>query len=300
MKKVIIFCFTILMVLGIWYLFIKEYDYQITFTAKGTPGSIYHQIVGWESWGKDVKAKNITTVDTVLYREIKQKVNLPDTILNLKWDITSVNDSISKIKVGVFLENQSLMNRLSILTGETIFTRSLKKEFKIFGKGLNNFAKTFRIKIEGASEIPVLEYLYISSNANRSGKAGMMLRTNADIFPKIKENNLKINGLPFVKVKEWNEINDKIQFDFGFPIKYKDSLPVSSIIKYAKVASQKAIKATFYGNYRHSDQAWFAIMEYAKRRNILIEKKPLEIFYNNPMQEGDASKWKAEIFMPLK
>ena len=300
MKRIIAFLLIIVSVVIIWYLFIKKYDYQVSFLVKGAPGSIYHQVIGWESWGEDLKTKNVTTLDTLLFKKIRQKVSLKDTVLNLDWNIVSVNDSISKIKVGVLSGNHSLMNRLGLLTGETIFTKSLKREFKRFGKGVNDFSKTFRIHIEGESDLPALEYLYVSSASNRSNKAGMMMQTNSDLFPKIKENNLELNGSPFVKVKKWNEINDKIQFDFGFPIKYKDSLPISSIIKHNKISTQKAIKATFYGNYRHSDQAWFALMEYAKRRSILIDKKPLEIFYNNPMQDGDASKWKAEIFMPLK
>jgi len=48
------------------------------------------------------------------------------------------------------------------------------------------------------------------------------------------------------------------------------------------------------------DQAWFALMNYAKRRNISVEKKPLEIFYNDPMHDGNASQWKAEVFLPMK
>ncbi|GAA0711468.1 hypothetical protein GCM10009430_00970 [Aquimarina litoralis] len=300
MKKIVAFFLLILSAIAIWYLFIKKYDYQVTFTAKGAPGSIYHQIIGWDSWGKDVKIKNIYTIDTILFKEVKQKVKLKDTVLNLDWSIVSVNDSISKIKIGVFSGDHSLMNRLMILTGQTPFTKSLKTKFQRFGKGLNSFAKTFRIKIEGDSELPSLEYLYVSSEANRSGKAGMMLQLNSDFFPKIKRNNVELNGAPFVKIKDWDMVGDKIQFDFGFPIKPTDSLATNSSIKYSKSFSKLALKAIFYGNYRHSDQAWFALIEYARRRNIPIEKKPLEIFYNNPMQDGDASKWKAEIFVPLQ
>ncbi|MBW1295460.1 GyrI-like domain-containing protein [Aquimarina litoralis] len=300
MKKAIIFFLAILVALGVWYFFIKKYDYQVTFMSKGAPGSVYHQIIGWESWGKDVRTKNITTIDTTLYKEVSQKVSLQDTILNLDWSITSVNDSISKIKVGVHSGSHSLMNRLRILTGETTFTRSLKQEFQKFGKGLNYFARTFKIRIEGESEIPALEYLYVSSTSNRTNKAGMMMQANSDFFPKMMRNNVEVNGAPFVKIKEWNKVDDKIQFEFGFPVKHTGSLPIDATTKYHKTVPKKAIKAVFYGNYRNSDQAWFALLEYAKRRDILIKNKPLEIFYNNPMQDGNAATWKAEVFMPLK
>ncbi|MFD2563044.1 GyrI-like domain-containing protein [Aquimarina rubra] len=300
MKRIVVLILVILSGLSIWYLFIKKYDYQVSFTAKGSRGSVYHQIVGWESWGKDPKVKNITTMDTTLFEGVVQQVKLSDTILDLEWTLESVNDSITKIKVGAISGKHAIANRLRILAGESPFTRSLKNELKGFGKGVNKFAGNFRILIEGESEIPAVEYLYVSSTSNRLSKAAMMMQTNTDLYPKIIENQVKVNGAPFVKIKEWNTVDDTIKFDFGFPIKHMDSLPINSLIRYDKSPAKKALKATFYGNYRNSDQAWFALIQYAEERNILIEKKPLEIFYNNPMQDGNASQWKAEIFMPLK
>ncbi|WP_299260395.1 hypothetical protein [uncultured Aquimarina sp.] len=300
MKKAGIIMLTIFLGAVIWYLFIKQYDYQVSFKAKGSPGGIYHQILSWESWGGDPQIKNINTVDTILFKQVTQRVILKDTILNLEWNLESVNDSITQIKVGIKSKEHSIVNRLGILTGETNFSKSLKKELKDFGKGVNNFAKNFRVEIEGVSAIPSLEYLYISSESSRSEKAGTMLRVNADLYPKILENKVEQNGYPFVKIKEWDSVTDVIKFSFGFPIIYMDSLPVNSIIKYDKLIPEKALKATFYGNYRNSDQAWFALVNYAKRRDILIKKTPLEIFYNNPMQDGNSSKWKAEIFLPIR
>ncbi|WP_378178836.1 GyrI-like domain-containing protein [Aquimarina sp. SS2-1] len=300
MKKIVVFILVILSGLSIWYLFIKKFDYQVTFTAKGSKGSIYHQIIAWESWGKNSKAKNITTIDTTLFKTVTQQVKLKDTILNLKWTLESVNDSVTKIRVDAFSGKHSMANRLKILTGDSDFTKSLKHKLKNFGKGVNNFARNFRIIIDGESEIPALAYLYVSSTSNRSAKAAMMMQTNTDLYPSILENEVKVDGAPFVRIKEWNIVDDTIQFEFGFPIKYNDSLPINSLIKYDKFPVRKALKATFYGNYRYSDQAWFALMEYAEEKNMEIDKKPFEIFYNNPMQDGNPSQWKAEVYMPLR
>ncbi|MHA7056373.1 GyrI-like domain-containing protein [Aquimarina sp. M1] len=300
MKRIIILILILVSGLSIWYFYIRKYDYQVTFTSKGSRGSVYHQVLGWESWGENPKVKNITTMDTILFESVKQQVKLNDTILDLEWRLESINDSVTKVKVGVTSGKHAMANRLGILTGETPFTRSLKKELKDFGKGVNNFAKNFSIQIEGIAEIPPLEYLYVTSASKSYRKAATMMQTNTQLYPKILENGAEVDGPPFVKIKEWNIVDDNIKFDFGFPIRYNDSLPINAKIKYDKLPKQKALKAIFYGNYRYSHQAWFALMEYAEKRNIPVEKNPLEIFYNNPMQEGNASQWKAEIFMPLK
>ena len=62
----------------------------------------------------------------------------------------------------------------------------------------------------------------------------------------------------------------------------------------------KAIKATYNGNYITSDRAWYALLDYAEKNDILIDKKPLEVFYSNPNFGGDELLWEAEIFMPIK
>jgi len=152
-----------------------------------------------------------------------------------------VNDSVTKIKVGITSGEHAITNRLGILTGETSFSKSLKKKFTSFGKGANDFSKTFKIKFEGASEIPPLEYLYVSLNSSRIGKAGTMLRANADLYPKIRDKKIEKNGYPFVKIKGWNPISDDIEFSFGFPVKYQDSLPINSVIKYTNFS--KSIKS---------------------------------------------------------
>jgi len=47
-------------------------------------------------------------------------------------------------------------------------------------------------------------------------------------------------------------------------------------------------------------RAWYALINYAKKNNIEIEKKPVEIFYNNPNFGGNELDWKAEIYLPIK
>jgi len=300
MRRILVLVVAVLSCLTIWYLWIKKYDYQISFKVKGTPESIYYQILEWETWSEDSKVNTISVIDTMLFNKVVQRASLQDTILDVEWSLLGVNDSITDITVGIKSKKDAVINRIGILVGETNFSRSLKKEFRGFRKKSNDFAKTFKVIIDGVSEMPALEYLYVSEQSIRSEKANMMIRANVDLYPKIKENQITQKGPPFVKITRWNILNDSIKFVFGFPVKYNDSLPVNDIIKYQKTPSKKAIKATYYGNYRNSDQAWFSLIEYAKKHDINIEEEPLEIFYNNPLSGGNELDWKAEIFMPIK
>jgi effector-binding domain-containing protein len=112
--------------------------------------------------------------------------------------------------------------------------------------------------------------------------------------------NVELNGTPFIEVTNWNTKTDSLSYNFCFPIKKSDSLPGHPDIKYKQYHSQKALKATYNGNYITSDRAWYALKGYAESHNISIDLTPVEVFYNNPNMGGDELQWKAEIFMPIK
>jgi len=113
------------------------------------------------------------------------------------------------------------------------------------------------------------------------------------------DNHIEITGKPFLEVYEWDVQNQKVKYNYCFPIKQSDSLPQNNEVKFKKINSKKALKATYYGNYRTSDRAWFTIYDYAIRNDIRIEHTPLEIFYNNPFTGGNELEWRAEIYMPI-
>ena len=127
-----------------------------------------------------------------------------------------------------------------------------------------------------------------------------MITLNADIVNWLKAQKIPIVGKPMLEVTSWSPEQDTITFNFMFPVKKLDSLPSHETIKFKSHGGQKGVKAIFNGNYRVSDNAWFALYEYAKRNGLRLENTPIEYFYDNPMQGGREIEWKAEVYMPLK
>lgn len=305
MKKAGIGLLIVIAGIAIWYFGIKKEDYQVTFQVTGTPQGIYHHILKWNSWGAS-KEKNITNIDSSLFKEVRQKIALQDTTLQIEWRVEPLSDSITEVLVAVHSGEHSNANKLGVLAGETTFTKSVKRELKKFRSAVNSFGRSYRVSIDGIVEAPYFTYLYVTDTTQRNQKAVKMIAANVNVYPIIGEYRVEKDGFPFVKVKSWDIENDNIVFDFGFPIRKstwssdkKDSLRMTKRIKYGESTSYKALKATFYGNYSKSDQAWFALLNHAKENNIKLKNEPLEIFYNNPMQGGEDRNWKAEIFMPI-
>ena len=83
-----------------------------------------------------------------------------------------------------------------------------------------------------------------------------MIASNIDVYPAISKYRAEKDGFPFLKVQSWESDTGSIAFDFGFPIRHSswksdvsDSLLLRKHIKYGKLSSFKAVKATFYGKY---------------------------------------------------
>ncbi len=300
MKKIVIGIAVLLFGLIVWYFFVKEFDYQMSFKVKANPASLFYEIKTLKLWGEDDKNENIILLKTEAYTSVIQKINRENADFVLDWRFTAINDTITKVTVGVIGQEHTIRNRIQVITGSSPYVSRIKKEMIQFAKTYKDFTKTFKVEINGETNIPEMEYVSVSLLSKRSEKAGKMVSSNDLLYPKLIENNLKRNGYPFVKVNDWDDKDDTIKFDFGFPIQHVDSIPELVGLIYKKTPSQKALKATYYGNYKDSDQAWFCLLKYAKDHNIDIERKPLEIFYNNPMQGGNDLDWKTEIYLPLK
>ena len=300
MKKLFSVLVFILLGLGIWFFFIRSYDYEINFTTKTNRAHVYHQVVAVPSWDEFGK-ESVKITDTVLYNFIEQEIDKKDSPFILGWHFDKVSDTVTKIKVGVKSKEQSLKHRLKVIIGKSTLIKEVKENLIAFRSKIKDDQDRFKIHIDGIVESPAIHYLGMQVKSLRALKAGKMIEGNAILYPAIEDNNLVQNGKPFIKVHQWNPVSDEMTYEFGFPVKQNDSIAVANRDLFiAEIPAGKALKATYYGNYSRSDEAWFALLQYAETNNIKVSKQPLEIFYDNPMQGGDDKKWKAEVFLPIK
>ena len=140
-------------------------------------------------------------------------------------------------------------------------------------------------------------YLPLKSAVNK--KASTMLYSIGDLMGYINENEVKLQGDPYLEVTKWDEESSTIEYNFCFPIAKSDSLPVSDLVFFKESPSFRGIKAEFNGNYAITNNAWYYLLEYAKRNNLKVRNLPTEIYLDDPQSGGDAMSWKAHIYLPL-
>ncbi len=296
MRKALWLIFVLMTIAILWYLFIKPSDYTIRFETKTFPGAINQTI---KLWDKTLNVDTpITQVDDIY--QLTQKVKFHDSIHIYDWHITPLTDSTSKVKVNIRDEQHSLSNKIGVPFSDTDFEKRSRKTVLDLMENINDHIDKFTVSVEGESTIPEKYIAYVPLKVTQFQKAGGMMENLNYLSHVLLENEVQLDGPPIVQVEKWNTKKDSLEYNFGQPIVRSEKLPIHSEIKYKRIFPERALKATYHGNYITSDRAWYALLDYAKKNNIAVEKRPVEVFFNNPNMGGDEKSWKAEIYMPIK
>jgi effector-binding domain-containing protein len=230
---------------------------------------------------------------------IKQKMEKENVQMEYVWDITSINDSITKLSVGIKDLNQSWYNKITVPFYNTNFKKAQIRKITDFKKGLDDHLQKFKVVIDGETSTKEVYVAYISLESVLQRKAQNMIASDALITGFLYNNNIEIKGKPYLEITNWDLENETLQFNYCFPVDKNTKVVFDEVIKFKSLPAFRGLKATYYGNFRTSDRAWFALLDYAKRKNIKLKHQVLEHFLANPFNGGDELQWKTEIMMPF-
>ncbi|QBA65069.1 AraC family transcriptional regulator [Muriicola soli] len=295
MKKILLIISFLILGGVIGYLFIYPYDYLVTMEARANKGTI-NQII--KLWNTSLDSTQIEAGEDL--EQLTQTLHFGDSTHIYNWKISSVNDSISKIKVFAKDSAFSLNNKLKVPFMDTDFEKRTKKNLKNFADLLANHLENIKVRIVGEGHLDSTHYAYVHNKTTQFGKAGGMMLDFPLLDPFLMNNGVELNGKPFIEILEWDMENDSLEFNFCYPIIRNDSLPQHPDLKYGFREPVKALKAVYNGNYITSDRAWYELLDHAEKNGIKVTGLPVEVFYNNPNIGVEELSWKAEVFMPLK
>ncbi len=302
MKKIISISLVVVLIATVWYLFIKEYDYQFRFKAKYGPATVYQEILNWENFTPADTMQNIKVIYKEPFSGILQQVDLDNkNSLLMEWEFEYVNDSVTQVVVSTLDKENKLKNRFEILNPfkKSRHFANLKERFSAFNEILNARQNAYKIRISDTAISPAFDCACITSKAKVYNKANAMVATVGTIESYLSDNDLKLQGSPMLKVTQWNIDENEIVFDFCFPIQFNNSLKETGEIQLKHIESSKSLFAVFNGNYRQSHLAWLDLYEKASREKIAINPLPLEVYFDNPMTGIEFTEWRADIYMPL-
>nr|WP_314864658.1 hypothetical protein [uncultured Flavobacterium sp.] len=282
-----------------WYFLIKQSDYTITFEAKAATGTVFQGIQEWSSAKAKSNSENYTTIDKINFNFIQQELKKGNEHLIYSWNLTSVNDSITKIVVGIKDVNNSLYNKITAPFIATPFCEQQIARVKDFKVGLEEHLKAFKVRLDGEGQSTSAYVAYLSLTSVMQEKAQTMIANDAIITGYLFANKIKIIGKPFVEVTSWDKDKEMLKFNYCFPILKDAKFVANPNVKFKTITAVKGLKATYFGNFRTSDRAWFALLDYAKKKNIELDSTVMENYLANPFNGGNELEWETKIIIPF-
>ncbi|MBP7397683.1 MAG: hypothetical protein KA933_12055 [Flavobacterium sp.] len=297
-KKIGIFCSVALFLFLGWYFGIKASDYTITFTAKAASGTVFQGIQEWSTIQRQKRKEHFTVVEKNNFDFLKQQMTVGDTTYTYVWEITPLNDSVSKVSVGINEIGKSWYNKITAPFWPTKFKTEQIRKVKDLREGLNEHLKNLKVRIDGEGTSKPVYVAYIQLKSALQEKAQTMIGNDAAITGFLYTHKIKIVDRPYVEIVDWDLDKETIVFNYCFPIDPLTKAIADANVKFKTIPSLKGIKATYYGNFRTSDRAWFALMDYAKKNDLKIKNIALEHFLANPFNGGEELEWETQIIMP--
>lgn len=298
-KKIIIGFSVLFSLFLVWYLFIKENDYCISFKVKTATGTVFQGIEEWSAARLPYDKESYTVLEKKNFDFIKQEMSKGNDRMEYTWDIAAVNDSVTKVSVGIKDLNHSLYNKLTAPFFNTAFKEEQITKIKDFKEGLNKHLESIKVKLDGEGTSKETFVAYISLKSVLQEKARTMILNDPIITGFLNDNSIEIIGRPYLEITNWNLDKETIDFNYCFPVDKNTKIIENDQVKFKTLPAIKGLKASYFGNFRTSDRAWFALLDYAKRNNLELKNTVLEHFLANPFNGGDELEWETQIIIPF-
>ncbi|MCW5518675.1 hypothetical protein J1N09_02410 [Aureitalea sp. L0-47] len=282
---------------GLWYFFLKDHHYQVSFRSDQPASLVFNHILDWENYDRD--DLQLKTLSKKSYSEIIQEVGVGDSLFTYQWRIEKRHPKGTKVTAYITDENDNFIQKIKVPFGNNDFVKRSLRNTETVAKALQLNSETYKVHSIKDSTIAAIYCAYLPLSSRVEAKASTMLSGINEIMDYVKGNDLSLNGDPFLEVTHWDENAGVIDFNFCFPLKKRDSMPTHPTVRLKTTEPVNGIKAEFNGNYRISNKAWYYLLEHAEKFERVVQKLPLEIYLNDPHSGGDPLLWKALIFLPL-
>lgn len=295
MKKISWFLIGVAVIALVYYFFLVPYEYRVRFKAATNPGDVIQTVRLWE---RSLDSSMITNVDTTA--SLVQTISWEKRNYRFTWMFEMINDSVTSVVIEMSEPGERFMNKLLVPLSE----RQIEIDANEIGRQFYDVLKTHlqitRVTVIGETRLDPNFCVCRSATTKQTGKAFGMMKDYSPLSSFVDDFELKPDGLPIVRVTEWDHDKNHLAFDFCFPILKMDSLPDSEFVRYKAFPGQTVLHAEYRGNYITSDRAWYDLFRYAENNGYEVVGFPIEYFHDNPNTGVNEEEWLADIYLPVK
>lgn len=233
---------------------------------------------------------------------ISQKMNFNGTEAKVSWRF---KDTIGGTKVTwrsagkmsfIFKIYAALNGGVDKVIG-TMYEKSLDN----LDKALDYEINTFSIKVEGVVKKPQIFYL----SQTFTSEIAKINKNFKVVIPKIEafcqENNVQINGKPFVIYHTYDLQTGLAKISICLPIKSEIFTSAGSDILSGKLEAFEAVKTTIVGDISHNKKGYDKTIEYMIKNQLAVNPvfSHIEIYSTSKVDIKSPSKWVTEIYVPV-
>jgi len=233
---------------------------------------------------------------------ISQKMNFNGTSADVSWKF---KDTIGGTKVSwrstgkmtfMFKIYAALSGGVDKVIG-TMYEKSLIN----LDKALDYEINTFSIKVDGLVKKPQSFYL----SQTFTSEIAKINKNVKIVIPKIEdfcqENNVEINGKPFVIYHTYDVTSGLAKISICIPIKTEIFTSAGSDILSGKLEAFEAVKTTVTGDISHSKKGYDKTLAYLSKNQLTANPifLYLENYATSKTDIKSPSKWVTEIYVPL-
>ncbi|RDI52520.1 SRPBCC family protein [Flavobacterium glaciei] len=270
---------------------------QIRYAIKTTgPGANF-------SWEGKESSGDIMTLSVKENDSIVQKMNLDGTSSSVLW---SFKDTIGGTKVTWKNTGKMsfTMKVYSTFNGgiHKIMEEMYEKSLANLDKNLDFEINTHTVKVNGL--VKKLGTFYLRQTF--TSEISKVTKNSQIVFPKIiafcKQNNIELNGKPFIIYHTYDTVNGLTKLSFCIPIKNQILTSSGSDILTGKMEPFDAIKTTLTGDYSHTKKALDKAKTHINTNRITLDPtfSHVENFTISKTEIKNPSKWVTEIYYPIQ
>jgi hypothetical protein len=255
------------------------------------------------SWEGKKGTGNMLTLFVKENDSISQKMNYEGTSSFVFWRF---KDTIGGTKVTwTTTGKMSFMMKVSTTFNggiNKIIGETYEKSLANLNKTLDFEINTYTVKVNGI--VKKLGTFYLRQTF--TSEISKVIKNSQIVFPKIisfcEQNNVKLNGKPFIIYHTYDSAKGLTKLSFCIPIKNQILTSSGSDILTGKLEAFEAIKTTMTGHYSHTKKALDKAKTYSNTNQITIDPafSHLENFAISRTEIKNPSKWVTEIYYPIK
>ncbi|MBK5194141.1 MAG: effector binding domain-containing protein [Flavobacteriaceae bacterium] len=250
---------------------------------------------------------SITTTKAIPDSTIEQELTIVskygETKSDVYWKFDKVEEG-TKVTWGI-QGRQSFMEKLAFAFTDSSYTQMMRP---MIAEGLEKLKlvtmdkmESYSINVDGVTQFGGGFYMY-TTTASKISQIQLKMR---DMFTEVsrymENNNISIQGDPFVIYNDWDEQNNNAIYSAG---RFTPSLvitPAESPVLNGMMPVQKVVKTSLKGDYKNLKEAWDEAYNYLEKNNLQAtpDSHPFEVYKTNPEITLNPAKWITEIYIPV-